>query len=173
MPHEDAAHAPQALHRQADPPVAPAEGAPARFPLRALAAFLLTVLLGPFLGQLPIAIALIISTLQAPLPTDTLSNFVGKAGALVLWAYAIGAAPAIVAAAGVSAVVWRRGTIGYGLTILISAGALLIVLAVGAGFASDGLVAAAGGAIWGLPLAIVAAGLGRWLTACVFPRLFT
>jgi hypothetical protein len=85
----------------------------------------------------------------------------------------LGVAPAAVAACGIAAVVWRQGTIGYLQTVFVAAGALLLVLGVvSALLPADRLMAAAGSAILGLPLAIVAAVLGRWLVGRIFPRLF-
>jgi hypothetical protein len=144
-----------------------------RFPKRALAAFLFTVILGPPLGMLPMVFGLIVSRFKTPRPSDSLSDLASMAGDLLAGAYMLGLAPAAVAACGIAAVVWRQGTIGYLQTAFVAAGALLFVLAVvSALLPADRLMAAAGASLLGLPLAIVSAFLGRWLVGRILPRLF-
>lgn len=143
---------------------------PRRHPKRALAAFLLTVVLAPLIGCLPVALPMAISF------SHTEAQLRGFASAEAWWsfatsiiaaAYGFGILPALLAAIPVCLIVWRRGEIGHLPVIGIAILASIVAAAVAIPALQIPPQAALLLALVLSGAAVMAALAVRWLATCI------
>lgn len=143
---------------------------------RALKTAAFIAVVGPLMGTLVVLLIPFASTaLQATAETFSLSGLSEIAGLLLfvgLFGYVFGGLPALTAAAILGRIVWRHGTFGYGMAMLVGAlsglvGGLLLTYATQSesGFSP-------GFAVFPIPFSAASAMICRWLMGFfgVLPR---
>lgn len=148
---------------------------PPRYPKRALAAFLLTVVVAPLIGCLPVALPMAVNFSHTE---AYLRGFVSVEAwwsfstSIIAAAYGLGILPALLAAVPVCLIVWRRGEIGYLPVIGIAVVACLLAAAVAIPALQLPPQPALFLGMLGIGPAVLAAVVVRWLTTCILAQRF-